>query len=427
MSALREVEIRELGRDGDGVARLDDRRLFVPWTLPGERWRVRLCGGGRDGLRGEPEACLAAVERARPRCRHFTRCGACRLQHLPPALYRAFKRERVVRELRRRGLKEVPLKPLVEVPLASRRRIRLAYRRSQKRVVLGFRRLRGHDPIDVEECPVARPELVRRLPLLRRHLAGIAAAGEAGEAALCEVANGVELVLRLPLTPSLGDRERLAMLAEELDLARLAVAGPAGVEPVVVRREPVLVLGSFRVPVPPGAFLQPTWESERLLSDFVGLWLARGDRVADLYAGLGSLTLPHAGRLRRLMLVEGHAACIAALQRALGASPLVGAVRRDLERRPLRAQEGRWDVLVLNPPRRGAWAQVQELDPGWVPRVLYISCNPATFARDARALCARGYRLAQLTPLDQFPFSAEVELMAAFVDAGAERTGAAQG
>lgn len=426
MRACWEVEIQELGREGDGVAWRDGRRLFVPWTLPGERWRVRVTGGGRDGLRGEPEVCLAAVERAEPRCRHFTRCGACRLQHLPPALYRAFKRERVLRELCRRGLGEVPLEPLLEVPLASRRRIRLAYRRTPKQVVLGFRRLRGHDPIDVEECPVARPELVRRLPLLRRHLAAIGAAGEAGEVMLCEMANGVELVLRFPLTPSLGDRERLAALAEELDLARVAVAGPAGVEPVVVRREPVLVLGSFRVAVPPGAFLQPTWESERLLGDFVGRWLARGDRVADLYAGLGALTLPHAARLRRLVLMEEHAACIAALRRALGNSAVVGAVRRDLERRPLLAEEGPWDVLVLNPPRRGAWAQVRELDPGWAPRLLYVSCNPATFARDARALCARGYRLVQLTPLDQFPFSAEVELMAVFADAGAERAGAGE-
>ncbi len=420
----REVSIERLGAGGDGVARLDGSPLFVPWTLPGERWLVRIRPGQRHA---EPLRRLSGPPRAEPVCPHFGRCGGCALQHLPAADYRAFKEARVLEPLARAGLRPAELLPTACSPPGSRRRLRAAFvRRPEGRTALGFCAPRSHRIEPIERCPIARPELeavlrssagaLDRLPLVQR-------AGH-GEVSLALFEAGVDLVLHVAVEPGLADREALVALAAELDTARLALARPGGpVEPILVRRPPRLVFGSVVIEPPPLAFLQATAEGEAALRAAVARWVPAGARLVDLFAGLGTLSLPLLDRLDRLLLVEADAAMVAAVGRATATRPRARVERRDLARAPLDAVElSAFDVVLLDPPRAGAAAQCAVLARAAVDRIVYASCDPGTFARDARILTEGGFRLRALQPIDQFLWSAEMELVALFERAPSRRS-----
>ena len=412
-----ELVIERLGAAGDGIARLDGAPVFVPGTLPGERWRARL-GPARG--RAEPLERLAGPPRAEPPCPHFGRCGGCALQHLPPADYTAFKRARVVEPLARLGLAPEELLSTATSPPGSRRRLRLAFEVDRCGAVrLGFRARASHVIEPITRCPVARPELERLLRPLARALGalGLVRRAARGEILATVFPAGVDLLLRVEAEPDLSDRQQLAELASALDLARLAIGHPRGTaEPLVQRRPPLLRFGSVEVAAPPGAFLQPTEEGERALQAAVARWLPEGARLADLYAGTGALSLPQLERLARLELVEGEPAMAEAVARALVGRPRARASCRDLARDPFTAAElAPFDMVLLDPPRAGARAQCEALAAAPVPRVVYASCEPASFARDARTLVNGGFRLAAVQPIDQFLWSAEVELVALFL------------
>lgn len=413
---MAEVLVERLGAAGDGIATFAGAPLFIRLTAPGERWRVRVGPPTRSGRRAEPLLRLAGPPRAAPACPHFGRCGGCALQHLSEPAYAAFKLARIEQALARAGLRAGTLLPLAGSPAGSRRRLRLGLARTRRGLLLGFRCHRGHDLVATERCPVARPELERLLGPLGEALAGLEMLQRpgAGEVLLTLTASGVDLVLRTAAEPGLADRERLAAIAQVLDLARLAVGPPDGpAEPVVVRRLPLLDLGGLAVEPPPGAFLQPTVEGERALQAAVARWVPERARLLDLYAGLGALSLPILPRLARLELVEGDAAAVAAAARALAARPQARVRRRDLARDPLTPAElAGFDAVLLDPPRTGARAQCRMLAAATVGRVVYASCDPASFARDARILVDAGFGLAALQPVDQFLWSAEVELVA---------------
>ena len=421
------VTVERLGAAGDGIAYLEGERLFLPYTLPGERWRVRLGRRVHGGRRAEPLERLEGPERAIPLCPHFGRCGGCALQHLPGPLYRDFKIARILEPLARRGLAPGRIDPPALSPPGSRRRLRLAWRRQGRHVRLGFRASRSHAVVPVSRCPVARAELVALLAPLAALLARLPAAGAGGEALLTGLGSGVDLLLDWSKEPGPAERERLAAFAEEQDLARLSLRlpGSATAEPVVVRRRPLLRYGPFPVPFPPGTFLQATAEGEAALRTFLGEQVREGMRVADLFAGLGALSLPLAGRVSRLALFEVTSEAVAAVEEALRARPGSPATvaRRDLAKAPLTADElAAFDLVLLDPPRAGARAQVERLATAASPeRLVYLSCDPASFARDAAILATGGWRLARLRPVDQFLFAAEVELAALFLREGGDR------
>ena len=413
---MAEVVVERLGAAGDGIATFAGAPLFIRLAAPGERWRVRVGPATRFGRRARPLLRLAGPPRAEPACPHFGRCGGCALQHLSEPAYAAFKLQRIEAALARAGLRAGTLLPLASSPAGSRRRLRLGVARTRRGLLLGFRGHRDHDLVAINRCPVARPELERLLGPLSAALAELAMleTGAAGEVLLTLTATGVDLLLRVAAEPGLAARERLAAIAQALDLARLAVGPPGGpAEPVVVRHPPLLDLGGLAVEPPPGAFLQPTVEGERALQAAVARWVPERARLLDLYAGLGALSLPILPRLARLELVEGDAAAVAAAARALAARPEVRVRRRDLARDPLTPAElAGFDAVLLDPPRAGARAQCEALAASPVPRVIHASCDPASFARDARILVEAGFVLTALQPVDQFLWSAEVELVA---------------
>lgn len=396
------VEIVAMGHAGDGVT-ADGR--FVPGALPGER--VALPDG---------RLLTRSPDRIAPPCVHFGACGGCTLQHWAAAPYRAWKRESVIAALSSRGLRDVAVAETHALPPAARRRAVFAAKRAGARLHLGFRAAAAHRIVDQTMCPVLVPELDAAREALRG-LAEVLLPRNAG--ALMTVlasATGLDVAVACEgrrRDASADARARMADAAAAADLARLAVNG----EVIAERRPPLLDIAGVRVAPPPGAFVQPSAAAEAVLRAEVAAAVGTAAHVVDLFAGLGTFALPLA-RAARVHAVEGDAALSGAMLRAaraaLGLKP-VTAETRNLFRRPLLHDElRRVEAAVIDPPRAGAMAQCEELAGSPVPRIAMVSCNPATFARDARILVDGGYRLARVVPVDQFLWSAHVELVAAF-------------
>ena len=417
------LDIREIGARGDGIAELDGRRYFVPFTLPGETVEAEPRDKRGEGIAADLVAVLApSRHREAPPCAHFKVCGGCALQHWRRDAYTAWKVELIVRALAQRGIDAPRFEPpLVGAP-GERRRADFVLRRQGRRVVAGFHERASPEIVDIGTCVVARPALDALLEPLRASLASVLPEGGAADAMVNETASGLDLLIRphRRLDLSLERREALVGLAEGADLARLCWGDRASAEPVVVRRTPLLVFGEasgeVRIEPPPGAFLQATRRAEQAMRATVSAWTGDAPRLADLFAGLGALSLGRAGKLALFESDRQAVAAVAVAARRLGGKVL--AERRDLFRNPLTAAElDAFEAVVLDPPRAGAAAQSAELARAKVPRVVYGSCDPGSFARDARTLQDGGYRLEKLLPVDQFLWSPHIELIALFARA----------
>jgi 23S rRNA (uracil1939-C5)-methyltransferase len=420
MGNQHDVTIESIGARGDGRAKLGAARVFVPLTMPGDRLYVRIVGRRGDALVGAPVEWLAQAPRAEPPCRHFGACGGCQLQHLPAAQYRAWKREQVEISLTRQGLDGIRVEPLVDGPPGGRRRARFAFERHGASVRLGFHERSGRRIVDVGVCPVSAPDLVTLLPALRALLARLDLASGGGELQITATANGIDLEI-IGAPPSLADREAVAAFADAEDLARVSWCPDDATEPepVVQRRVPATAFGQVKVESPPGAFLQATEAAEAAIRHAVARALGGVGRVADLFAGCGTLSLPLAAAGRAVHAVERDTAMLMALEHAARHAGLAGRIttaRRDLQRAPLTGAElDRFDALVVDPPRAGARPQAAALAASRVARLAMVSCNPATFARDARILIDGGYRCLWVQPIDAFLWSSRIELVGAFV------------
>jgi 23S rRNA (uracil1939-C5)-methyltransferase len=404
-----EVEIVAIGGRGDGIAETGEGRFFVPYTVPGDRLRLTI----RDGTLLKADRLADGADRRAPACRHFGECGGCALQHLRDDVYSDWKRLRIVEALARQGL-DVEVEAPIRIAPGTRRRVRLGARRTAKRLVLGYKARRSHRLVDVSECPIARAGIVALLPALRDLLSSCLPRSGAAEVSVTEAENGLDVSVDTSSPLDLERRERLAVFAASENLARLAWGG----EPVAQRRAPLVRFAGIPVELPPGGFLQSTREGEEALTGIVLAALASADNVADLFAGCGAFALPLAQRGKKVRAFDSVKSQTDAL-RAAAREPRLAArttvETRDLERRPLAGPElADLDGLVLDPPRAGAAAQVREIAVAPVPVVAYASCSPSTFARDARILADGGYRLDGVTPVDQFLWSAEVELIAVF-------------
>jgi len=417
-----ELTLETLGAQGDGIGSWQGKPLYVAGGLPGERVRVHIVGAAGGHLRGALAAVLSpAATRRDPPCPHFGPCGGCMLQHLDSAAYAAWKRDLVVQALQHRGFAaaEELVAPLAVVPPGQRRRVSWTARRLAQGTVLGFH-ARGSDRIvDQQICLLLTPALQGLIAPLHELLDGLDLGREAIRLTATETDSGIDLLLDLPQAPHLDARERLAAFAAANDLARLSLSAPELPEPLAQRRAPRITLGGPTVLPPPGAFLQPSKAGEAQLQAWVMAWLSPDlEALADLYAGCGTFALPLAARGQRVLAVESQAETLAALRRAseeAGFSGRIRTERRDLERRPLEADTLKpIQGLIFDPPRAGAAAQCERLAAAGPPVVVAVSCNPATFARDARTLVGGGYRLDAVRPLDQFPWSHHLELAALF-------------
>ena len=395
-----------LAHGGDGVTA---DGLFVPYTVPGDVVQI-----AREGTRGRiVEILTPGPARIRPPCKHFGTCGGCALQHVAHDAYLAWKREQVVTTLAQRGFDNAPVGEIVSVPPATRRRANFKARAGNDGVQLGFYAPNSRRLVDIHECHILVSALQKLIAPLRAALGNVLALNESTELLATAVDAGIDLSLKLKRSRSPDFLMALSDLANALRLARLASNG----EVVAQRAQPMLRVGKFEVALPVEPFLQPSAEGELILQHFVVDAVAGAKRVADLFAGCGTFALILA-QDRRVHAVDSGGAMIEALgaaARVSGAGAAVTTEARDLFRRPLLAPElERFDAVVLDPPRPGAKAQSEALANSKVPRVVYVSCNVASFARDARILCKGGYRLMRVTPIDQFVWSPHVELAAVF-------------
>lgn len=387
-----ELTIDHLGAAGDGIGHLrDGRPVYVPFALPGEKVRLRPGHKRGQGISGEVVARLKdAPERVEPPCPHFGSCGGCAIQHLGPDAYGKWKRDLAVAALARRGLGEVTVGELVVIPPGTRRRARFSAESRRGSIAFGFHRRRGRRVVDIASCALLTPALAAAVPALRTLCADLLNDGERLTVQALAADTGLDLVVARQRDLTLAERERLAAYAEAEDVASL-VWDEDG--PIAVRR-PVQVNA---VSPPPGAFLQPSAEGEAVIRAAVEAGLGEAKTIADLFSGCATLA-----QGRQAHRVDSNAE----------AKP---DEVRDLFARPLAGDElNHFDTVIFDPPRAGARAQVQALAASSVPCVIAVSCDAGTFARDARGLVDGGYTIETITPIDQFPWSAELELVAVF-------------
>lgn len=400
------VTITRLGHQGDGIA---DGPIFAPRALPGE-----VVEGAVDGTRMDaPRILVPSPDRIRPPCPHYRSCGGCAVQHARDEFVTMWKEDTIRHALAAQGL-ETHFRPPHISPLHSRRRASLAGRRLKSGALVGFHARASDVVTAVPNCLILHPDLTAALPLLEEFTRR--AGTRKGELALALTRSetGLDLAVTGGAHLTAAQRAEFGQWAGQSGLVRVAWGG----EVIAQTHPPRHSIGRAQVSPPPGAFLQATQQGEAALQDAVLEISAHARSVVDLFAGCGTFALTLAERVE-VHAVEGAADMLTALEqgwRQAGGLKRLSAEVRDLYRRPLLAEElSRHDCAVIDPPRAGAEAQCRELAASRVPVIAAISCNPVTFARDARLLTAGGYKLDWVQLVDQFRYSPHVELAARFV------------
>jgi 23S rRNA (uracil1939-C5)-methyltransferase len=407
------LTIDHVGQLGDGVGFADGQTLYVPYTLGGEIVEVAPVPGHHPDRRR-----LVGIERASPKriapfCQHFGTCGGCAIQHWESGHYQAWKRQLVVETLAHAKI-DCDVHPLIDAHGLGRRRITLHARMGTHDVLkVGFSAANSHDIVPIDRCPILDPGLGGALDAAWAIAEPLKPTGKPLDIQFTATDSGLDVDVRGsgPLPSSLI--ATLSRVAEQHGLARLTRHG----ELVLMRTPPTIGIGTAQVTLPPGAFLQATIAGEAALAALVSEHCQRAKHIADLFCGVGPFALRLAAK-SRIAAFDSDAGAVSALQKAStstsGLKP-VKAETRDLFRRPLMPQELRdYDAVVFDPPRQGAQAQATQLAASKIPAVVAVSCNVATFARDARLLIDGGYRIDGVTPVDQFRHTPHVELVARF-------------
>ena len=407
-----QLTIARIGHRGDGVADTNIGPVFVPYTLPGETVTVERVTGHPD-RRQLIHVDKPSHERETPGCKHFGLCGGCAMQHWSLAEYHLWKRSLVVEALAHANLL-APVETLIDAHGQGRRRAVLHARRGAHDVLeVGFSAPRAHHVIAIDHCPILAPGLDGAIPAAWALAEILKPTAKPLDIHVTATDSGIDMDVRGSGPLSSKRITELASFAEAHKIARLTRHG----ELVAQGAQPLLKVGKAHVALPPGAFLQATAEGEAALARLVIEHVGDAKRVADLFAGIGTFALRLAERAR-VTAADNEASAVHALQRAATTTPglkQVEAQTRDLFRRPFMAAELKpYDAVVFDPPRQGAEAQAHELAKSKVPVVVAVSCDAATFARDARILVEGGYKLISVTPVDQFRYSAHVELVAKF-------------
>lgn len=414
------LEIHDLGPLGDGIHRNGRERIFIERALPGDVVEAKVQKAPGGVFRGDITRIVTpSPDRVAAPCPHYDVCGGCTLQHASEAFYRAWKIETVRGALRRVGLEPTRWDAPVFLAAGARRRATFAAIKKGNGVTLGYFRRRSHQITDVAACLVADPAVMTLRDKLSAALAPILQDGKTADIFIQVLDSQLDVVITGPVgkkgRPDLDVYEAAARIAESLGLNRLSWRAREHDEPeVLIERAAFLArFGVLSVPLPPLAFLQPTQAGEEALVAAVMEMLPECGTFADLFSGCGTFAGAMLAR-GRVDAFESIGPAVRALEKARGPAPL-NSHRRDLFRDPLSAAEAkRYDAIVFDPPRAGAQEQSQTLATSDVARLIGVSCNPITFARDARILCDGGYTLNTVKIVDQFTWSHHVELVASF-------------
>lgn len=395
--------ITRLGAAGDGIAHTVDRKpIFVAGGLPGET----VLNAGQGAVQH------TSPDRVTPPCPHFGVCGGCIAQHMGDTLYAAWKRDIAVQALAHRSI-VAPVERLVRIAPRTRRRATFSLGRAAGDI--GFHQSRSDVVVPLTTCTVATPRISAALPGLADLASRLSPTKSRADVriSVADLDGGLDVNLIGVAAPTAAAaRADIATSAVRIGLARLAIDGDI----ILTRAIPRLTTRAGAITPPPGAFFQAVALAESAVVDAVIAGLPKKPKhIADLFSGVGTLSLPLAQHAR-VHAVDDDAAALAALTAATRATQHLKPIdtrRRDLFREPLSAKELEpFDVVVLDPPRAGAKAQIDILATSGPPTVIMVSCDPGTAARDLRRLIDAGYRLTRVTPIDQFLWSPHVELVA---------------
>lgn len=410
-----EAEVARMGAQGDGVCPAPSgESVFASFTLPGESVRLEAKEGRGELL----EVLRPSPERIEPVCPHFSACGGCALQHWAPGPYLDWKVDKVRAALAREGLAP-DMAPPFAAPAGSRRRVALHARPGRKgEARLGYKARRSWSLVEIDVCPITHPRLVAAFPALRALAAPFLEHPKSAptlHATLTDTGIDVDVtgVEQRSGGLSADARMQAADAASAADLARVTMGG----EIVYQARQPMVRLGPAAAALPPGGFLQASPEAEAAMADFAVGAITGAAKAADLFCGLGTFTFRLA-QLAPVLAADSDARAIAALKAAAGGAPglkSITAEARDLYRRPVLAQDLKGvDAVLFDPPRAGAAAQAEQIAASGASVVVGVSCDAGTFARDARILTDAGLRLEEVLVVDQFLWSAHVELVGRF-------------
>ena len=401
--------IKGLAHRGDGIAVDGERSIFIPHTLEGETVEADVVGE-RGAL---VQILEPSKDRVQPSCEHYIECGGCNLQHMENETYLSWKAGQVAHALAGQQIEITP-EPIIPIATKTRRRATFSATRSGGEIKFGFQGAKSHRIEEISSCLVIVPEIEKALPKLRSIASLITPKRGTMKMHVLMSDNGLDIRLDdFGDWPDFETERALMNAATKLGLARISLGGSILIE----LDTPSLHFGDAIVPLSPGAFTQATAQSEQALVDLVVEGTKGFKHVADLFSGSGTFALTLA-KYGRVHAAEGDKAALQSLEKAARATPSLKPVtseQRDLFRRPFMAKELRkFDTVVLDPPRAGAKEQCAELAKSTVEKIVYVSCSPSSFARDAKVLIDGGYVLNQVFPVDQFLFSHHIELVGTF-------------
>lgn len=418
---ISDLSIRHLGPKGDGIhLGTGGGRVFVERAIPGDRVKARVFNDG-DGIpRGEILKILEpSPHRQKPPCIHYERCGSCTLQHLSTGYYRDWKTALVREAFQKQDLRPRRWLDTIFVGRSNRRRATFTAEKRREKVILGYYRRRSQEVADIDSCLIADPRLLELREEIKPFLGRILKDGISADVFLQIVGDGADMVVTGPVgrhgEPDTMVREAMEQLVKASPISRISWRARErdSIEPMVTRRPVTATFGSLKVNLPPAAFLQPTPEGEQALVKAVLAALPAEGKFVDLFSGCGTFSGPMLAR-GAVDAYESIPQMVNALSKAARGKKLK-VFRRDLFRSPLRREEiNRYHAVVFDPPRAGCLEQVTAMASSRVRTLIGVSCNPATFARDARALCNGGYRLQTLQAIDQFLWSHHVEVVGVF-------------
>ncbi len=402
------LAVNKLGRHGDGIASGPDGDVFIALSLPDEVVEGEI----EEGRIENPQIVSPSPKRVVADCPHFGSCGGCSLQHASDTFLADWKKEQVKTALAKHQITARYL-PVSVSPARSRRRATLAGRRTKKGAIVGFHSRASGSIKGIPNCMLLHPDITHALSSFEEVISIVGSRKGKISIAVTQSENGLDVDVATAKTADLRIVQALGSVTRQAGFARLSLNG----EVVVQLQKPTQCFGKATVCPPPGAFLQATREGQdRLIADVLNI-VGNATNTADLFAGSGTFSLPLAERAA-VAAFESDTAAISALDAASrkndGFKP-ISAKRRDLFRRPLLPDElQKFDTVVIDPPRAGALAQAREIAKSTVPKIAYVSCNPLTFARDAKTLLNSGYEIDFVRVVDQFRWSSHVELVAAF-------------
>jgi 23S rRNA (uracil1939-C5)-methyltransferase len=397
------LKIEKLAGLGDGMGTFDCKKVFVPYTLPGDVVRAVIKRDTSDAAYASLQTVITPGKGRVPAvCRHFGSCGGCSLQHVAKGQYREFKQQMAQHAVRKAGFDPALVRPILCMPADSRRRIEMKLEKGK----LGYYAQYTHRLVDVEECPVLEPALEALVLAIKKQLVWLP---DVTGIQINGVDEGYDVVVICRDATSV-------MLEPHAAMRRLSLRNADGVKTVFSHDPVTVTLGGIPVEVPPQAFLQTSRAALEAMTQWVLEAVKGKSRILDLFAGIGTYSIPLA-TTAKVMAMEGEQAMVDAMRKAILSHDLtrLTAEQRDLFAQPMTAEAlAQFDAVVINPPRTGAKAQCEQIAASAVPTVAMVSCNPATFARDARILKEGGYTLLHATPIDQFVYSSHLEILAVF-------------